>query len=199
MFPNPPGRNNSGNVLASLDKAKQDYRFVAQMDEDYLVIGGHIDETMQGKIIRGEYIDFGKLLPRDKIIVEEDGKMELVIKNGRTFWVPVSETTVINSFSKWEQAFRIYSNVFTRTYPGKSSELIQYNHIIHSIAMQYIWDNVYSYDKEFRIHMAKHHPNHSWAVILQQAWSMKLRDRLPPRGESNYHHHSGSQNQMHGH
>ena len=51
----------------------------------------------------------------------------------------------------------------------------------------YTWDNVYGYDKEFRMHLAKH-PNRSWAVILQQAWSIKLRDRLGQReiGASHY-------------
>ena len=36
---------------------------------------------------------------------------------------------------------------------------------------------MYAYDKEFRLHIAKH-PDRNWAVILQQAWSMKLRDRI---------------------
>ena len=59
----------------------------AMMDKDYLVVGGHIDESMETKIVNGEYVDFGKLLPRDKIIVEEDNRLELVIKNGKTFLV----------------------------------------------------------------------------------------------------------------
>ena len=69
------------------------------------------------------------------------------------------------------------SDIYTREHPQKSTELIQYNHVIHSVSLTYIWDNVYAYDKEFRIHISKH-PGHNWGVILQQAWSMKLRDRL---------------------
>ena len=121
----------------------ENFKTTAMMDEDYLVIGAHIDESMQQKIVRGEYIDFGKLLPRDKIISsEEDNRLELVIRNGKTIWLPVSESVTINNFSKWEQAFRIYSNMYTKRYPEKSSELIQYNHIIHTIAGMYVWDNV---------------------------------------------------------
>ena len=143
--------------IKSLEQVvNQQYQFIAQMDEDYLVIGGHIDEVIQKKIENGEYIDFGRLLPKDIIITEEVGRMELVVKNGKTFWVPVTESVVINNFSKWEQAFRIYSNLYTWAHPHRSSELIQYNHIIHSIAMQFTWENVYSYDKEFRIHLTKH-------------------------------------------
>ena len=33
------------------------------------------------------------------------------------------------------------------------------------------------YDKDFRLHMAKH-PTRSWAIILQQAWSVWLKDRI---------------------
>ena len=156
-----------------LTKPGNEFQFTAKTDEDYLVVGGHIDQSMQDKIIRCKYVDFGKLLPRDKIVMEEDGRLELVVRNGKTFWVPVSESVAINGFSHWEQAFRVYSNIYTSKFPEKSTQLIQYNHVIHSIAGIYSWDNVYSYDKEFRLHMAKH-PDRNWSIILQQAWSMKL-------------------------
>ena len=87
------------------------------------------------------------------------------------------ETTLISSFSRWEQAFRIYSNLLTRVYPGKASELIQYNHIIYTASLSFAWDNVYFYNKEFRMHISKF-PQHSWAIILQQAWSMCLKDKV---------------------
>ena len=156
---------------------KNNFEFTARMDEDYLVIGAHIDEAMQTKIVNGEYVDFGKLIPRDRIATEEDERMELVMKNGKAFWVLATGTTTINSFNKWEQAFRIFANIYTMVHPQKASELIQYNHIIHTISMSYLWENVYSYDKEFCMHISKH-PNCSWAIILQQAWTMCLKDRL---------------------
>ena len=152
------------------------FQFVAQMDQDYLVIGAHIDEATQDKIGKGLYVNFGKLLPKDRILTDEN-KLELVIKDGKTFWTPVSETIAINNFQKWEQAFRIFSNIYTRFHPDKAGELIQYNHVIHSISSQYAWENVYAYDKEFRMHIARH-PERTWAIILQQAWSMRLRDRI---------------------
>ena len=84
---------------------------------------------------------------------------------------------MINTYQKWEQAFRIYSNVLTSAFPKKATELLQYNHTIHSAAASYHWDNVYSYDKEFRYHISRH-PYRSWAAILQQAWTMLLKDRI---------------------
>ena len=182
--------------FSQLDKTNNQvgipFDLVARFDQEYLVIGGHVDESMQQKIAQGEYVDFSKLIPRDKILTEEDNRLELVIRNGKTFWTPVSESVTINCFSRWEQAFRIYSNIYTRAHPHKSSELIQYNHVIHSISLSYIWENVYSYDKEFRLHLSKH-PERCWSVILQQAWSMKLRDRLPRNNaEITYNHPKGN-------
>ena len=174
------------NQKGTYKNINKSFEFTAKIDQDYLVVGGHVDESTQSKIINGEYVDFGKLLPRDQILSEEDGRLELVIRNGRTYWTPVTESVVINSFSKWEQAFRVFANIYTRKFPHKSSELIQYNHVIHSISSLYTWENVYGYDKEFRIHLSKH-PDRSWSVILQQAWSMKLRDRISFGGRPDNH------------
>ena len=105
--------------------------------------------------------------------------MEIVSKNGMTFLSPVAdpESIHINSYLKWEQVFRIYSNILTTKFPAMATELLQYNHTIHSASTTYIWDNVYAYDKEFRHHVSRH-PQRSWSIILQQAWTMILKDRL---------------------
>ena len=136
--------------MYTTNTGKNNCDITARIDDDYQLVGAHLDDNMCQKIGRGEYVDFGKLLPKDRIVSEEDGRMELVIKNGKTFWMPVTESVNINNFSRWEQAFRIYTNVYTGFHPHKAGELIQYNHVIHSIAGLFIWDNVYAYDKEFR-------------------------------------------------
>ena len=119
--------------------------------------------------------------------LEEDQhqKIEIVTKNSMSFLLLVSERDLvtINSYGKWEQAFRVFSNILTSKYPEKSTELLQYNHTIHTASAAYVWDNVYSYDKEFRHHIAQH-PYRSWNVILQQAWTMILRDRI--RNENSF-------------
>ena len=80
-------------------------------------------------------------------------------------------------FAKWETAFRIFSNIYCTEYPLKAGELLQYLHVIHTASQTYYWDNVYLYDHEFRFHMSKH-PQRSWAVILQQAWNLRLKDKI---------------------
>ena len=89
------------------------------MDQNYLIVGNHVDEVTQQKIWKSEYIDFGKLLPKDKILAEEENRLELIVKDGKTFWSPVSETVTINSFGKWEQAFRVFSNINTKKFPKR--------------------------------------------------------------------------------
>ena len=131
-------------------------------------------------------MDFSKLIPKDRVMAEEDKCLEMILKGGRAFYVPVNDGTQVNSFYKWEQAFRVFSNVYTKFHPNRSSELIEYNHVIHTISQTYVWDNVYMYDKDFKIHMS-HNPQRNWSIILQQAWSLRLKDKLNGNGSSQGH------------
>ena len=134
-----------------------DFQFIhsALVDADYQLVAAHVDEGTQRKIENGEFVEFSKLLPRHKS-PEEDQRMQMVNHNGRAYYVPASEfeRTEINSLFRWDQAFRVFSDIYARRYPEKSTELIQYNHIIHTAASITSWDNVASYDREFRRHMA---------------------------------------------
>ena len=78
----------------------------ATIDETYFVVGNHLEPQLIEHIQRGEYVDFGKLIPKDRIMIEEDQRLEMIIRNGRTY-VPVSDSTTISSFQRWEQAFRV--------------------------------------------------------------------------------------------
>ena len=126
-------------------------------------------------------MDPAKLLPRDRVIVEEDHRMQLVIKDGISYWVTMTDAMNISGFNKWSQAFRVYTDIFARANPMRASELIQYSLVIHTISQQFTWDNVYMYDKDFRLHMHRH-PAPNWSMILQQAWAMRLREPLRTHG-----------------
>ena len=64
-----------------------------------------MDELTYQRIKKGEYVNFSKLIPRDKIVAEEDQRLEMVICGGHTFYVPVNEGPTVNGFAHWEQAF----------------------------------------------------------------------------------------------
>ena len=136
-----------------------------QIDEDYQMIDSHLDDMIKRKIVNFKYIDFSKLINRSKVISEQDQRLEIVNHNGMTYFAPVADNIQINTYGKWEQAFRIYSNTLTSVYPSEAPELLQYNHTIHTASSSYVWDNVYAYDKEFRHHIGRH-PSRSWAIIL---------------------------------
>ena len=140
--------------------------------ETFFVVGSNLDLATIEKIQKGDYVDFGKLVPKDRVLVEEDQRLEIVIRNGRTFYVPVLDSTTISNFQRWEQAFRVYANLYTKKHSHRSSELIEYNQIIHTASLNYMWDNIYLYDKDFRLHMACN-LECNWGVILQQSWFFK--------------------------
>ena len=151
-----PGKTVDHTLNSRFQANNTNIMVTSAMDEEYLVIGGHVDSNLQQKIIDFEYVDFARLLPKDRITKLDNHRFKLVVRGGSTFFSPVSEheSTNIVNFSKWEQAFRIYSNVLTRAYPGKASELIQYNHIIYMASLSFAWENVYNYDQEFRIYIS---------------------------------------------
>ena len=149
------------------------------MNQDYQMIDLHVEEALRKKIISFEYIDFSKLIARNRMLKEDDQRLEIVSCNGHPFLSPMADRENVNitSYVKWEQALRVFSNILTSQYPYKSPKLLQYNHTIHTASMSYHWENVYSYDREFRHHISRH-PTRSWGVILQQAWTMILKDRI---------------------
>ena len=73
-----------------------------------------------------------------------------------------------------------------KAFPYRASKLVQYCHLIHTADQSYTWENVYMYDKDFRLHLARH-PKRSWAIILQQAWSVRLKDKLKHSSQSSSH------------
>ena len=52
------------------------------VNEKYKMVASHIDSGMKIKIQNFENIDFGKLIPRDKVMQQEDNRLTLVNKGG---------------------------------------------------------------------------------------------------------------------
>ena len=114
-------------------------------------------------------MDFSGLLPREKLAPgrDEGQMMELVNRDGHTFFAPVGDRdlTGITSFSKWEQAYRIFSNIYTRAYPERASELIQYN-------------------PGFPLGLEKLENLEKWEGIFQSGKSQGILNRLEKSGKS---------------
>lgn len=102
-------------------------------------------------------MDLHDLLPRRKLLRGRSNKpvMRMINDNGNNRWVEEQDEQVINSYRKWEEAFEIYASIYARGNPGKAQELYDYKYSIRDAANTYVWDNVYDYDVEFRLHMEK--------------------------------------------
>ena len=113
------------------------------VDEGYLQVAAHIDRSLKQKIQQFEYVDFSRLLPHDKLMQQEDQRLTFVNKGGVPFLVPANENGrdgQITSYARWDQAFRVYSEIITSKFPHKAQELLQYNYVIHTAAQMYSWE-----------------------------------------------------------
>ena len=94
------------------------------------------------------------------------------------YWSLIEKITTQSAVSANGNKHSEFSATFIPGSIHRVTELIQYNHVMHTASSTYIWDNIYTYDREFKVHLS-HYPQRSWAAILQQAWSMYLKDKIP--------------------
>ena len=80
-------------------------------DDDFFHLTCHIEPSLIHKIVKGEFIELEKLLPKDKVGKGKEGRMEWVHRDGGTFLVPAQRDSKIGSFRRWEQAFRVYATI----------------------------------------------------------------------------------------
>ncbi len=122
----------------------------------------HLDLKMVEAIVRGEYVDFAKLLKQDR---PEDSQLQVINQNELTFYVPATKPPAhIASHEVWNQAFMVFQSVQVKYHPHLSGELLEYRNLIAIAAQDYDWERVYNYDKEFRRVMA-HTPGHPWNLV----------------------------------
>ena len=69
-------------------------QYSSMVDENYLVIGAHLHGALQNKITSNEYVDFARLIPREKSFREDDNRMEIINKGGQTYFIPATDHEV---------------------------------------------------------------------------------------------------------
>ena len=167
---------------AELSKAKllrpSGEQYDYSRDDDFYHFMAHIDKGLQEKIRKGEFIELNKLLVRRKPILNQESRLDIVNRSGRSFLVPNNERELlsINSFKRWEKPF-IYTQVYTQWLIHTMQMRFQYVDTIANVASTFTWENVYSYVILFR-HLMAFSPNRSWAIIYQHRWSIILKDHL---------------------
>ena len=120
------GNIEGANEPSQMDMLSHSFAHSMLVDEQFLLVATHVDGTLRNKIVAGEYVKFLKLLSRDKLEFDEDQCMEMVNRDGKPVWVPVSakDTLAINSFNRWEQAFRVFTDIFIKAHPSRTQEYV---------------------------------------------------------------------------
>ena len=166
------------NCLAPIDEEVRMMRILDD-DDEFFHITSHIDAGIKSKIEKGEYIDLERLLPKERCLgnrTDSDSKpLQLFLKGGQTYVAPsTSKEGKITGIKKWDQAFRVYAAIFTEANPGRSGEIWQYIHAIHTAAASYNWDSVMFYDITF-CELMESKPWRSWGKTYVQGWNLALR------------------------
>ena len=180
----PVNENDSNDLPNSMDNyGKIDDVTVERekSDDDFFHLTCHVDPTLISKIESGEFVDLERLLPKDRFgsRPSSEQKLEWIKNEDGTFLVPSNDrSTKINSFKRWEQAFRVYATVYCGANPSRSKEIWQYVSVISTAASSFVWDNVANYDYTFRQLMA-FNPKRSWAITYHHMWSLAMKDPLP--------------------
>ena len=145
----------NGNNAGLLDDKSLD------VDDQCFHVTCHIDEGLKSKIQRGEFVDLERLLPKiHSQRNSHENKMELVYKDGHSYFVPAVTDGKINGIRRWEQAFRVYAAIYSEANPARAAEIWQYVHIMNTAAASYSWENVSNYDYTFR-HLMSQYPQRS--------------------------------------
>ena len=162
-------------------------------DDDFCHLTCHIDPSLIHKIEKDEFVELEKLLPKDKLNKNDESRLEWVPRDGGMFLVPEERDAKINSFRRWEQAFRAYAMIYCGANPQRSREIWQYITVINTAASSYLWDNVYNYDITFR-HLMASNPQRSWAVTYNQMWNLSMKDPIPRGVNQEYQPHQNFAN-----
>ena len=151
-------------------------------DDDFFHLTCHIDPQLRAKIEKGDFVDLDRLLPKDRFgqfesTAEAGNPLQWVQNESGTFLVPSKRTSKINSFRRWEQAFRVYATIYCGENPNRSREIWQYISVINTAASTFVWDNVYNYDIIFR-QLMQFNPARSWAVTYNQMWNLTMKEHI---------------------
>ena len=158
-------------------------RILDSDDDDFFHITCHVDPQLIIKIEQGQFVELSKLLHKHGIQEKEEGRMNIMNKNGLSYLVPSSDNdTKITGIRRWEQAFRIYAAIYCKANPHRAVEILQYVDVINKAAATFSWENVAKYDFTFR-HLMASKPLRSWAKTYTQGWNLQLND--PVRKFSN--------------
>ena len=170
--------NNTDNLMCLQQQSVVKHlRYLDSEDDEFFHTICHIDPQIKEKIERGGFVDLDKLIQKKTQYEPSEKRMQLVNRDGQSYFVPYERETKVDGIRKWEQAFRVYTTIYCQANPTRSGEILQYVDVIHRAASIFSWDNVAKYDYVFRQLMAEK-PHRSWAKTYTQMWNITLNEPI---------------------
>ena len=183
--PPPPGRPKLTVGVASapqsaLDLVQQDNMVGKQV---HIILAKHVPLALCHLIWADNYVDLSLLLDKD---VSAEQPLQFVTKNGKLVLVKAPVGNKIDSWGKWNKAFRFFTEIYAIKYPFKCMQLVQYAGLLNNLAGKFPFYQVYNYDKEFQRELEQV-PGLQWNNIDQQLWStclhgVNIMSQNQPRG-----------------
>ena len=118
--------------------------------------------TLQQCILKGEYIDFSTLLPEVMFSVATSTHSPNASRS-------TGHPPRITSFSTWLDAWNIYIATVVANNPGRASELLGYQRLIHFASKQFNTASWLKYDAQFRT-LAASNPQLRWDSRHSDLW-----------------------------
>ena len=141
-----------------------------------------LEQNLQDKILRGEYIDFSLLLP-DSLARPQAPDIQLRVDDSIPGSSPVTmvrkRKPVIDSFHKWLDAFTAYALVIVGSHPRRSLELFKYQQIISRAASKFQGTAFLAYDEHFR-RQAANDLRISWDQVDIELWTVTFSGLAKP-------------------
>ena len=109
---NTSGMNNTDSV------PPVDLNFDDNKDQDFSEATCHVDQPTKSKISRGQFIEVAKLIPKQRVMKNDEAKrLEFINKDGMTYYIPSSyedKEQKITNVRRWEQGFKVYADIYSK-------------------------------------------------------------------------------------
>ncbi|XP_048583293.1 uncharacterized protein LOC116612504 isoform X1 [Nematostella vectensis] len=143
-----------------------------------LVLDRPLDEALEGKITRGEYIDLALLLPDNLAHAGPEFQLGFA-ENSESVRLLRNKRQSIDSFYKWVIAYTRYALTIVTAFPRRAREMIQYQAIISSAAAKYRGFAWLTYDENFRRYAAQDR-SIPWDRVNLELWTVTFAGLAKP-------------------
>ena len=140
-----------------------------------------VPPRLRDHVVRGEFVDFAKLLPWSLSHQHEQCAITLPVGDGQG-----AHSVQLAVATQLRGALSVISprgwrpgRIMAKHHPDRVSELISYQHLILDTHQEFNTESVLNYDSAFRSYMAEN-PHARWDQVNTMLWSTKMLQGVRP-------------------